>query len=205
MKKYTLLNLFKSVAFFTLITFSTSIYSQYYESETGENNKESNTNSSADFKDRLYYGGNIGFNILANILFLEASPIIGYKISDNLSAGLGGKMMFVRYMQFKENYSIYGGSVFSRYRILDQFFLHAEFEVLNAYERQFTSPNYGNRATANMFFVGAGYSSGGGGLNLQAMLLYDLIDHYNSPYQGSYIFGNQGPPVILRVGFTVGF
>jgi hypothetical protein len=204
-KKYTFLTFFKSVAFFALITFSTSIHSQYYEGELGETDKESNSTSSATFKDRLYYGGNIGFNILANILFLEASPIVGYKISDNLSAGLGGKMMFVRYMQFKENYSIYGGSVFSRYRILDQFFLHAEFEVLNAYERQFTSPNYGQRASANMFFVGAGYSSGGGGLNLQAMLLYDLIDHHNSPYQGSYIFGNQGPPVILRVGFTVGF
>lgn len=202
MKSYNVLSFSKWFLLIAVLTISFNVHSQYYEGDIGN----SNSTSSKSFSDKLYYGGNIGFNILANILFIETSPIVGYKFTDKFSAGLGGKLMFIRYMQYKENFSIYGGSVFSRYRVLEQVFLHAEFEVLNAYERRFTNPNYGQRATANMFFAGIGYSNGGGGgLGLQAMLLYDFINHPNSPYQGSYIFGNQGPPVILRVGFTVGF
>ncbi len=177
-------------------------FSQYYDDNTTVNSTSSN---SADFKDKLYYGGNLSFNILNSFLFMEYSPIVGYKITDNFSAGIGGKFMFLRDMRNRYNWTIYGASVFSRYKIFPTLFAHAEYELLSAYDLNYLSPRYGQRAPASMFFVGGGYANGGGGVGIVAMLLYDVINHPNSPYQNSYLFGFGGPPVILRIGFTVGF
>jgi hypothetical protein len=185
-----------------LVANKSLMYGQYYEDNTGSN---TTTNPSADFKDRLYYGGNLSFNVFNSFLFMDYSPIVGYKITDNLSAGLGGKFMFLRDLRNRFNWTIYGGSVFSRYKLFPTLFAHAEYELLSAYNLNYLSPNYGQRAPASMFFVGGGYANGGGGVGVVIMLLYDVINHPNSPYQNSYLFGFGGPPVILRIGFTVGF
>ncbi len=181
-----------------------SSYAQYVEGDTSITDKKDKSSSSS-FKDKLYYGGNLSFNIVQGYLLLETSPLVGYKITESLSAGIGGKFLFARDLIYKENFSIYGGGVFSRYKVFSQFFLHAEYELLNAYNRQPLSPIFGQRDFASMLFVGGGYATGEGGFGMQIMLLYDLLNHPNSPYQGSYIIGPLGPPVILRVGFTVGF
>jgi hypothetical protein len=180
----------------------TSTTAQYYEENSGVN---TSANNGGDFKDKLYYGGNLSFNILNSFLFMEYSPILGYKVTENFSAGVGGKFMFLRDMRNRFNWTIYGGSVFSRYKIFPTLFAHAEYELLSAYDLNYLSTTYGQRAPASMFFVGGGYANGGGGIGIVAMLLYDVINHPNSPYQNSYLLGFNGPPVILRVGFTVGF
>lgn len=175
--------------------------SQYTKEDT-----KSNTLKSVPFKDRLFTGGNIGFNIFNNYLFLDLSPIIGYKITPKLGAGVGLRYSLLRDMTTKQNWSNYGGSIFARYKLIPQIFLHTEFEVLQSYDYNPFSPTYGDRAPAYMWFAGAGYStSNSGGLNFSILLLYDLIDHINSPYQNAYLFGNSGPPIIVRGGATIGF
>lgn len=166
--------------------------------------KSSNSLSDLTFRDRIFTGGNLGFNIFQNYLFLDLAPIVGYRLTEKLGAGIGLRYSLIRNLSTKENWSNYGGSVFARYKVIPQVFLHTEFEALQSYN--YAGPNYNDRAMAYMWFVGAGYSSGNSsGLNFSLMLLYDLIDHVNSPYQNAYLFGSSGLPIIARGGVSIGF
>ncbi len=173
---------------------------------TKEDAKSDNKNSLSDvpFKDRLFTGGNIGFGVSGNALYLDLSPIIGYKITTKLGAGVGLRYSLLRDMYYKINYTNYGGSLFARYKVIPQAFLHAELEGLRAYDYNPLSPGYGERAMAYMGFLGAGYSFGDG-VSFSVTVLYDVIDHVNSPYRSTYLLGPTGPPVILRGGLTIGF
>lgn len=176
-------------------------YCQY----TKDDSQNESSLSGVPFSERIFTGGNLGFNIAQNYLFLDISPIIGYKITENLGAGVGLRYSLLKNLSSKDSWSNYGGSVFARYKIISQLFLHTEFEVLQSYNYDPFSINYGDRALAYMWFAGGGYATTGGGLNFSLMLLYDLIDHINSPYQNSYLFGPSGLPIIARGGITYGF
>ncbi|MBK8341129.1 MAG: hypothetical protein IPK99_14545 [Flavobacteriales bacterium] len=61
---------------------------------------------------------------------IAIEPMVGYKITKNgkLSAGIG-----ISYQYFRDNRytpafetSVYGGRIFTRYRIIEQLFAHAE-------------------------------------------------------------------------------
>ena len=189
------------LTFLILLTFTSTISAQY----TKEDSKEkANSLSDLPFKDRLFTGGNFGFGVANNILFLDVAPIIGYKITEKLGAGIGIRYSLLRDIQYKVNRSNYGGSLFARYKVIPQAFLHAELEGIRTYNFNPQSPQYGERAMAYMGFVGAGYSFGEG-VSFSVMVLYDLIDHVNSPYRNTYLLGASGPPVIIRGGITVRF
>ncbi len=195
MKKLPLLILFLSFVHCTALA-------QYTKEDSKQ--KSDNSLSEVPFKDRLFTGGNIGFGVSGNALYLDLSPIIGYKITTKIGAGLGLRYSLLRDLYYKENYTNYGGSVFARYKIIPQAFLHAELEGLRAYDYNPLSPSYGERAMAYMGFLGAGYSFGDG-ISFSVTVLYDVIDHPNSPYRSTYLLGPSGPPVILRGGLTIGF
>lgn len=196
-------NIIYILLLFLGITLATDVSAQYTQDD--EEPKE-NSLSHLSFKDRIFTGGNLGFNIFQNYLFLDVAPIIGYRITKKLGAGVGLRYSLLRNLSTRTNWSNYGGSVFARYKIIPQIFIHSEFEVLQSYNYDYYSPNYGDRALAYMWFAGAGYSSGNNsGLNFSLMLLYDLIDHVNSPYQNSYLFGPSGIPIIVRGGISIGF
>jgi len=181
-------------------------FGQYTSEDSDE---KTNPLSKLTFKDRLYTGGNMAFNVQTlygvPVILFEASPFVGYRITPDFSMGIGAKYLYIGSKQANFKYSIYGGNVFSRYKFTESLFAHAEFEVLRAYNLDPNSPNQNDRATVPMLFAGAGYSSNiGGTINLQLMILYEFIDHINSPYQGGYIFGPAGPPLIYRVGISIG-
>jgi len=189
--------------FFIFFLFGVQLSFGQYTSE--ESNEKSNPLSKLTFKDRLYTGGNMAFSAQNSWIFIEASPFVGYRVTEKYSVGLGAKYRYIGSKQLGINWSIYGGSFFNRYKFTESFFAHAEFEVLRAYIQDPNNLNYGDRTTVPMLFGGAGYSSSlGGTVMLQLLILYEFIDHVNSPYQGSYIFGSQGPPLIYRVGVSIG-
>ena len=170
-----------------------------------ESTQKKNPMSNLSFKDRVYWTGNVGFNFYNRVLYLNISPQVGYKITPNFSAGLGVRYVYIgsNYYQFKT--TIYGGNAFMRYNLGQSFFAYSEYEKLRSYDFNPNSSNYGNRAPANMFFIGAGYSSRIGTTSrLNLMLLYDVIQSPNSPYQNSYMFGPLGPPIIYRISFSFG-
>ncbi|MEN8957029.1 MAG: hypothetical protein ABF242_04980 [Flavobacteriales bacterium] len=178
-----------TVVFFTFLT--VNAFSQY---DPNYNADDSDDLSELAFKDRLFTGGNFWAQF-GNITNIDVSPLLGYRVTKDYSVGIGLKYNYYRVAQRNTgsfSTSIYGGSVFTRYVLLDKFVLHGEFELLNV--ELFNTRNAGERAWIPLGLVGGGYVSNG----FQMMLLYDLIGDQNNPYIG--MFGADSR-IYLRVGF----
>ena len=158
--------------------------------QNGEVEKEKSS-----FADRLFFGGNINVNF-GTVTVLGATPVVGYRISDKLSAGVGGT-----YVYFAENIpgygdfstSLYGGNIFARYRITNEIFLQSEYHQINTEVWQFGEFR---RLWVPMAYVGGGYRVPiGRNSGLLMMILYDLIGDPNAPFSnpmvtGGFVFGN---------------
>jgi hypothetical protein len=178
MKKVALIFLFLSAVF-------NSAYSQQQDKE--------------DFWDRVYFGGNFGLNFGTNFTVVELSPLMGYKLTEQLSVGLGGTYIYFKekipQYNFTYETSIYGGNIFARYFIFENVFLHAETGALNLDVPQPFYPYTLHREWVQTMPVGGGYRSMiGDNSSFMIMILYDLIEDPNSPYQNP----------IFRVGFGIG-
>jgi len=162
------------------------------ENETPSDNRKPSS--------RFFTGGNIGLQFGSQTM-IEASPILGYKITDNFSAGIGFTYQYYRlnlYGTIFKTY-IYGGSVFARYYIFENFFIHGEYEALNL-ETAFFDPgslfHKGERYWIGSVLGGGGYRQPiGGNSYLNIMVLYNFNDNPYSPYDG---------PLIYRVGIDIG-
>ncbi len=149
----------------------------------------------ANFKDRIFLGGNLGLQF-GTQTYIDVSPLIGYKITDRFSSGIGVTYIYYRYKDnvYSYNTNIYGGRVFSRYFFTENIFGHAEFEVLNM---ELLSTNNYQYYRKNIYtpMIGAGYIqrfSNQSGIYL--LLLYNLNDSAESPYSNP----------IIRIGFNIG-
>lgn len=162
-----------------------------------EDNKEK---SSGKFSDRLVTGGNFGFQF-GTVTFIDISPIIGYIITDKFLAGAGIKYQFEKDKRFIPalKISTYGGSIFSRYYILDNIYLHAEYEFLNLEPIYIDyAGNYyiGNRIWIGSPLAGAGYRQAvGRKSSFDILLLYNFNETPYTPYNNP----------VIRAGVTLGF
>lgn len=142
--------------------------------------------------ERMIVGGGFGAQF-GDITLVELSPTVGYLVTENFLAGIGG-----RYIYFEEKYfantfrtNIYGANLFSQYFIFQDFIAHVEFERLNIEDFYTTE----RRTNINSFFVGGGYRSMLGEQSFASiLLLFNLNDQPNSPYTNP----------IIRVGFGFG-
>jgi len=141
---------------------------------------------------RWYYGGNVGFNFWNNYFYLSVQPFAAYKVTPKLS--VGGKVGYTyisdsRYDPFPTlKTHNFGGSIFTRYRIIPQFYTHTEF-VYAAYER-ISSYNYTNntytteRIWVPYLLLGGGVSQRvGPNVWVFAEVLFDVLNDKNSPYK----------------------
>lgn len=98
-------------------------------SQKGESN---NPYAGLPLKERIFVGGGLGLSF-GTITFISVSPIVGYNVSPRLSFGLGPSYQYYRDNRATPDFStsIYGGSAFGRYFVLENIFLQSEFEVLN--------------------------------------------------------------------------
>lgn len=136
-------------------------------------------------RDRIWFGGGVGiaFGTVTNI---AVEPMVGYKVTRNgkLSTGIGASYQYFRDNQGNPPYeaSIYGGRVFSRYRIIEQLFAHAEYANLNL-QLNYTDPTRFERRWVPFLLVGGGYSAHLGGRSyLTATILWDVLQDPDSPY-----------------------
>ena len=142
---------------------------------------------------RVYWGGTLGFNFWNDYTSIRVEPLVGYKATPQLS--VGGK---VRYEYFKDNRRSsdftshnYGGSVFSRYRLVPQLYAHAEFAYVS-----YDYPR--GREGVPFLLLGGGVSQPLGGRSwATAEVLFDVIQDDNSPYEDW--------EAIVSVGVGVGF
>jgi hypothetical protein len=171
---------------------------------------------SGGFKHRLWYGGN--FNLGANsaqgssVFAIGITPMIGYKIIGNWSAGPRLGITYTNLKTYDTQNKInsvgltdYSVGVFTRYKVFQTFFAHAEYEYLS---QQFPGgDNYGRiildasgkplkvRENRQNRYLGIGYNSGGG------LFGYEIMGLYNFNVSNATVES----PFSIRFGFTYKF
>ena len=144
---------------------------------------------------RIYFGGNLSAQPLGDFKSFDISPIVGYRITPKFSSGVG---LSYQYLQrtfrfpgqpdFKISSSLYGGRIFSRYRIDAAYFLHSEFESLNvelgtgvgdATAREWVPGLFIGGGILRPFFANAA---------INITVLYNVIhDNFKSPYNSAIV------------------
>ena len=143
-----------------------------------------------NFGERISFGGNFGLGF-GSITYVNLSPRIGYKFTEEFTGGLGYIYQYISYDKsvygFPFQSTTYGGSVFGRYRFLETFFATAEFQSLNLPKFDLDL-NQRGRIDIPVLFVGGGYLQAIGEKSyISFSVLYDIIDNRYSPYQNPVI------------------
>jgi len=149
------------------------------------------------FWDKVYFGGNFSLQF-GNQTLIDVNPLVGYRLTEKFSVGFSATYIYyhVKDAYYNIDYStdIYGGSIFTRYYFLENIFAHVEGEVLNLEVPNYFLNRY-ERENIFGFYVGGGYRQPlGERSSLNILLLYNLNEDLNSPYQNP----------IIRIGFGFG-
>ncbi len=151
--------------------------------------------------DKFYFGGNLGLTF-GTYTSISIWPMVGYKITPKLSAGLQPGFDYVKYNYGgnTEESSNYGIKIFSRYRIIPQFYFHAEYDYINYEIYTWSNQNdyLKSRENVPFLFLGGGLSQQLGENSwMYVQILFDVIQDGNSPYAAGEPF--------YSIGFGVGF
>ena len=183
------LALFISVAVFAQETDTTKVEQQPVESELPKPKLD---------KSRIYYGGYVTMNFSKNYSVFGAQPMVAYKLTPKLSIGtqLSYEYITDKRYSYEHTGSNYGISIFSRYRVVPRLYAHTEFSMMSY--KWFYSDGSDDRKWAPIFYVGGGYSQPiSKNVYLNAQVLFDVLNHENSPY-------NDWEPY-FSLGIGVGF
>jgi hypothetical protein len=154
--------------------------------------REVDMEQTPSFRDRVFFGGGFGLGGGSNSFFVSVSPMVGYMLTERLSAGVGLNYTFVRYDQFDQNDSQYGFLAFTRYNIYRQFFLQMQYDYINFTQYYIVPPSnevFDERDSYSRVLGGGGISQPlgrRGAINLVAM--YDLTHSSQSPYGSPWVF-----------------
>ena len=153
--------------------------------------------SAAHKSSKVYYGGYLNLSF-GTYTVVGAQPLVAYKVTSKFSLGtqLTYEYFSNKYSGERYSSSNYGASIFSRYRFIPQLYAHTEFSTMN-YDLSYYSDG-DSREWIPFLFVGGGYSQPvSANIWLNAQVLFDVIQHENSPYADWEPF--------FSVGFGVGF
>ncbi|HEU4929208.1 MAG TPA: hypothetical protein VFU38_05210 [Candidatus Krumholzibacteria bacterium] len=146
-------------------------------------------------RDRVYFGGSVTLSF-GDVTRIGVYPMIAYKFTPKLSVGTELGYEYLKYDDIDQSANNYGGSVFSRYRIIPQLYAHAEYQMVN-YEI-FTSPTTSDREWIPYLLFGGGLASRIGPNTWGYIeVLFDVLNDDHSPY-------DEGEPII-SAGVGVGF
>jgi len=150
------------------------------------------------FTDKVYYGGGIGMSF-GTVTSVNVHPLVGYKFTPKLS---GGVTLTYQYFRREDDFysyesNSYGGSVFARYRFIEQLYGHVEYSNIN-YDFYTTTGEQAYRKWVPFLLVGGGYSNRiGRNSVIFLQVLFDVLQNDHSPYEN-------GQP-IYSMGVGVGF
>jgi hypothetical protein len=175
-----------------ILTLSTITIAQEMDSTVVEEKKAPETTNPTTKENKWYYGGTIGFSFWNDYFYLGVYPLVGYKVTPKLSLGAKAGYAYISDDRYEPapalNTSNYGGSLFSRYRVIPQIYLHAEFaywsyENVSSYNVQEESYET-DRYWIPYLFLGGGLSQQLGP-NTWAFVevLFDVIQDDHSPYE----------------------
>lgn len=147
-------------------------------------------------RERVFIGGFIGLQF-GTFTSVSVNAHAGFRITNRLSAGMGGAYQFANDRWFGQSYTshTYGGSLFARFRVFDQFFLHAEHEWLSLLSRlELSEPTERQRVSEQNFLLGPGY-----GLRMSERVRLNLLLLYNFNEETQVYFNNP----FFRVGVDI--
>ena len=170
---------------FFLPLFLLTFFIQFAQAQSDNSLKETPWLS----RSRFYLGGTGGLSF-GSVTYVEIAPLVGYRVTDRFSFGVNPKYSFIH---FKPTYNsqdykthIIGGSFFVRYFILDNIFLHAEYEVNNypvLTQQCQTCPLKLRRMNIESLLIGGGYMQKMGDVSgIYIQVLYDVLQNPYSPY-----------------------
>jgi len=166
---------------------------------TNDKKKQVKNDRFRSFRDNITYGGIImpGFfaSRYGNVFYLTANPNIGYRLTEDFTAGLGLNYSYtsIKNQSGKYSQSIYGPSVFGRYKIFNRAFLLLQYDKLNQPD-YFSGTN--KRIWVDYLYAGGGYfQSFGQNAGIIYSILYNLTPGRNSIYSNP----------LIQIGFVAGF
>lgn len=145
----------------------------------------------------VYYGGNIGLSF-GSYFRISITPLVGYKLSPKASVGLKLGYEYIEDKRYEQKLtsSNYGASVFSRYRVVPNVYLHAEFAYFS-YKFKLSEIE-SERTWVPFLYLGGGYIQPiGPSTALFVEVLVDVLQDENSPYKA-------WDPVV-SIGVAAGF
>lgn len=146
------------------------------------------------FKERLYFGGNIGA-WFGSTTYVNLSPLIGCKITKEFSLGGGFTYNYYSQTYLGQRYvsTIYGGNAFARYHIFENLFAQVGWDRLSVLDYNATIPN--SRVWVDNILLGGGYrQSFSDHGSFVAAVFYNINQTPLSPYQNP----------IIQIGFNIG-
>ncbi len=145
------------------------------------------------FSQNLYLGGGLGFTF-GDVTIVDVSPIIGYRISDRFSCGVGFQYSYLNSTFYDVEISVYAVSIFGKFLINDNIFIQAESSQVN-YTPYYQYSNE-DRIWSSPLYIGGGYREQiGGNSYVEIAVLYDVLEELPSYIQSNPMF---------RVGFSIG-
>ena len=142
------------------------------------------------FLEKIFVGGDVSPGGRSELEWLSGNVLMGYKITNEWSAGFIVPVIY----EFKTEFTHYGLSPFTRYKILNQFFAHAEFENISL-----ELPN-DDRFLSQALFVGGGISQ-----PLRGNISFSLSALYNLLYDDEASPRIYTRPFVIRGGVNLGF
>lgn len=135
------------------------------------------------FMDRVFFGGGLGFSTNNYATLVSLSPIAGYMITQNLSAGVGVQYQYIKYKFYNVSVNNYGGNIFTRYNI-NQFFAQVEYNLMNM---EIPSTNdTENRMYVDRMLIGGGLSQPiGSRARINIVGFYDILYQEGTPFYDS--------------------
>jgi len=144
-------------------------------------------------RERTVVGGSLGLGLSSSngtgMFFGAITPLVGYRVTERLSAGVGFNYTYYKTRLYKEQY--YAGIAWARLGLINGLFACAEINQVNAPVYSF---NGSSRETFPLLLAGAGISQGiGHGIGTYFQIMYDVTEEVRSPYG----------PLIIRGGILV--
>ena len=152
---------------------------------------QKDNNGTPSFKDRLFYGGNLGLQF-GTITDIQVSPVIGYWVLPRVAVAIGPTYRY--YKDPSSATALYGAKGYVQFAIVQDLssvirigghtgiFLHAEDELLslNSYFWKWPNPFNSERFYLNTVLVGGGISQHlGRRSSLDFMVLWPLDNPYS--------------------------
>jgi hypothetical protein len=145
--------------------------------------------------ERIVYGGDIGLSF-GSITYIKLAPVVGYRITDRLTAGIGPIYIYESYKHYDLKTSTYGGKLVTSYTIfrgsslraiagLGNIVLHAENEMINIEPLYYSGYYYyfGNRLWIDNVLLGGGLTQYiGNRFGVSIFVLWDVTQNEYSPY-----------------------